>query len=196
MDKNILKEKLEDVKAKIKANSKDAHYADSLISSLLSLKGQIEHEPTIAYVPLKDVVDQLDDDTYKMVVTKSGVAVFHVYGGYTVIADPRMVSLNHAIRYYIEKNKTKDELTAEEAVDAELDLSAARFLLSAPMYAFADDGLRYSIATDIIKWINSTADELMNQPLQDEDAEADAKFEDGAKAASLMSDMLQDSPKS
>ena len=96
-DKNTLKQKLEETKAKIKSNSKDAHFADSLISDLLSIKGQLEHEPTLVHIAEVDIVSRFDGAHFEMCVTKDGTAVYRTRGGYTIVADYGLTSLNSTI---------------------------------------------------------------------------------------------------
>ena len=178
MTKEDLKKRLEETKAKLKANSKDPHFADALICDLLSLKGQLGHEPTMVHIPLSDVVEELKGDTFEMAVTKKGDAIYHVYGGYTIIADPRLIGLNSTIRNYIaSSNKTNEGLDEDEQTDIELDFSATRYVLSAPMFAFSSPDIKFQIATDIVKWLNDTAEDLLNRPLQEDDEEANIAFE-------------------
>ena len=177
MNKEDLKKRLEETKAKIKANSKDAHFADALISDLLSLKGQLAHEPTMVHIALDEIEDSVKGDTFEMCVTKSGDVIYHVYGGYTVIADGRMVGLNKTIQDYIYMKNHMDEYSDEEKELIKIDLDATGWVLSAPMYAFSDHELKYTVATDVVRWINETYDTLMAEDLKPEDKIADANFE-------------------
>lgn len=176
-----MKQKLEETKAKLKANSKDAHFADTLISDLLSLKGQIDHKPTLAYIAIDDIDQELNGDTFTMAILKDGSVVYKVYGGYTVIADPRVTGLNETIRNYIRVANGDIEIQDAEKEDVEVALEAMRYVLSAPMYAFSSDDIMYTIATDIVRWINATAEAILNQDLADEDAQANIEFEDRFK---------------
>lgn len=65
MAEQQLQEKLKAVKAKIVANSKDAHFAESLIDELVSLQKQADIEPVELIVPCAEVErkHQIDDVT-------------------------------------------------------------------------------------------------------------------------------------
>ena len=65
--KKVLKERFNEVRNQILANSKDAHWAKNAIDELVSLKGQIEHEPTIVYLPVKDVEKKFSGDRKSVV---------------------------------------------------------------------------------------------------------------------------------
>lgn len=183
MDKKELTKKLNEVKKKIKANSKDAHFAEALVDEILSLKGQLGVEPTIVHIPAEDVVKTLKGDTFEMTLTKHGDAVYHVYGGYTLIADgQRMRSLANTIADYIVNQDLVKDLDDKEKELYDLDLSATAYVLNIPMFAFSDPELKYDLASKIVSWIRETYEKAMEQPLQEETREQDAAFEDAAKA--------------
>jgi hypothetical protein len=183
MDKKELNKKLNDVKKKIKANSKDAHFAEALIDEALSLKGQLGIEPTIVHIPTEDVVRTLKGDTFEMSVTKHGDAIYHVYGGYTLIADgQRMRSLANTIADYIINQDLVKDLDDKEKELYDLDLSATAYVLNIPMIAFSDADLKYDLASKIVTWLRETYEKAMEQPLQEETRERDAAFENAAKA--------------
>lgn len=193
MNKTELKKKLEETKAKLKTNSKDQHFADALISDLLSIKGQLDHEPTLAHIPLSDVEAQLKGDTFEMSITKSGDAVYHTYGGYTIIASPRLASLNGTIKSYVLGQEYLSDLTEDERNIYDLNLSATNQLLSAPAYAFCDEDLAFDISKLIIEWVKKSYDELMSKPLQPENGDTQVKWEDATKAVDDISKTLNKS---
>lgn len=183
MDKKELNKKLNDVKKKIKANSKDVHFAEALIDEALSLKGQLGIEPTIVHIPTEDVVKTLKGDTFEMSVTKHGDAIYHVYGGYTLIADgQRMRSLANTIADYIINQDLVKDLDDKEKEMYYLDLSATAYVLNIPMIAFSDADLKYDLASKIVTWLRETYEKAMEQPLQEETREQDVAFESAAKA--------------
>lgn len=197
MEKELLKSKLNELKTKIKTNSKDAHFAETLLDELLSIKGQIDVEPTLVHVPLSDVDRELDGETFTMAVLKNGDAVYHVRGGYTLIADgSRMFALAQMIKDYVDSKDLLGELTDEEREMYELDMSASTYVLNLPMYAFTDQDFKYDIATMCIKWLRESYDKALEEPLQEEDKELDDSFEDAAVALEDIKDGLKKTKKS
>lgn len=197
MEKELLKSKLNELKTKIKTNSKDAHFAETLLDELLSIKGQIDVEPTLVHVPLADVDRELDGETFKMAVLKNGDAVYHVRGGYTLIADgSRMFALAQTIKDYVDSKDLLGELSDEEREMYELDMSASTYILNLPMYAFTDQEFKYDIATMCIKWLRESYDKALEEPLQEEDKELDDSFEDAAIALEDIKDGLKKTKKS
>lgn len=178
MDKQQLKEELKNIRAKIKANSKDAHFADTLLDELISVKGQIDVEPTLVYLPMKDIEKQVEGETFIMAMMKNGDAVYHVKGGYTIVADgARMYSLAQTIKNYIVESDSVNDMDEEQKEMFDLDMSATTYVMNVPMYAFSDQDLKYDIASMCIKWLRESYEEAMNAELQDEDKGKDAEFE-------------------
>lgn len=180
MNKEALKAKLDEVKAKIKSNSKDTHFAESLINDLLSLKGQLCVVPTVIRIDENDILDKFSGNTFEMFTTKKGEAVYHVKGGYTLIADHRMVSLNNAIAGYIYAAKTMDTLNESEQEALTLDMSAAAYVMNLPFFAFSDQDFLYKIAEEVIQWLREKYDKAMEEPLHPETPEEDTAYREAA----------------
>lgn len=189
MDKNVLKERLDEVKNNLITNSKDAHWAKNAIDELLSLKGQLEHEPTLVYLPVKDVENKLEGGTFEMSIMKDGTAVYHTYGGLTVVAKPNLTSLAGTIAEYVGSQEYVATLNEEEKELFDLDLSAFGYIMSLPMFAFSNKEFTYSIASNIVEFLRKSADELLNEELHEEtseDVEMNERFKDASLALEEM----------
>lgn len=185
MDNNELKNKLEEVKNQIIVNSKDAHWAKNAISELLSIKGQLDHEPTIVYLPVKNIDSTMKADTFEIHQMKDGTAVYHVYGGYTVVVDPRMIALNEAIISHKNAADNIDSMTDEERENFALSLAAFGYVMCCPMFAFTDAAFTFDIAGSIVGFLKDKTDAMLNSPLREEtreDIEANNAFKDSALA--------------
>ena len=196
MDKKDLKKDLADIKAKIKANSTDAHFADTLIAELLSVKGQLDHEPTLVHIPLSDVDDKLEGETFAIYSLNSGDVAYHLKGGYTLIASNRFFSLNDALRGYVaNQHIIGTELNAEDKELYENDLWASTYLLNLPTIAFSDLEFKYKIVNRIIEYLEELQKKfLVDAELQDETPEQNKEFEDATMALeTLKSEIAKDS---
>jgi hypothetical protein len=190
-DKNALKQKLEETKAKIKSNSKDAHFADSLISDLLSIKGQLEHVPSLEFIPLEAIEAEFGHGSFYIAKLSDQRMLYKVYGGYTIICDARMKALYETISGLLDIYNDPSVIDDANKDDTMLALEALGFILSAPLYACADEELAMKIATAIVEYIGKLQDESMNSELQNEDRAADSDDRDAILSMTEISDRLK-----
>lgn len=178
MDRNEIKAKIEEVKAQLKSNSKDAHFAEKLIGDLLSLKGQYEHQPTMVHVAMDDILGTLEGNTFTIYKTKSGDTGFHLKAGYDIVVRPTVESLNESLASFVDYQKDIEELSEEERERYEQDLVATQFCLTIPMYAFADMDFKYKVANMFADYMLQIQNKLLdNVVLQDETPEENKAFE-------------------
>lgn len=183
MDKKEIKSKIDEIKAQIKANSKDAHFAETLTNELLSLKGQYEHQPTMVHVAMDEIVDTMEGNTFTIYKTKSGVSGFHLKGGYDIVIQPRVESMNGALKTYIDYQSIIEKLTEEELKSYNADLLASQFVLTLPMYAFADLDFKFKVADMFADYMKGVQDKFLDDvELQDETPAENIAFEDATKA--------------
>jgi hypothetical protein len=166
----------------LKANSKDAHFADTLISDLLSLKGQLEHQPTLVHIAEDDIVSRFDGAHFEMCTTKDGTAVYRTRGGYTIVADYGLTSLNQAIRDFITLSKNEVKLSESEMEAVLLDLDANAHVLNIPMLAFSDLSFKFDLAKMVVSFLRDTYEKAIDAPLQDETPVENKVFRDGVMA--------------
>lgn len=182
MEKKEIKAKIDDIKAQIKANSKDAHFAEKLIGDLLSLKGQYEHQPTMVNVAMDDIIGTLEGNTFTIYKTKSGDTGFHLKAGYDIVVRPTVESLNKSLAAFVDYQKEMDSLSEEERECYEQDLIATQFCLTIPMYAFADMDFKRKVANMFADYmLKVQTDFLDNVELQEETPEENKRFEEATK---------------
>lgn len=178
MDRNEIKAKIEEVKAQLKSNSKDAHFAEKLIGDLLSLKGQYEHQPAMVHVAMDDILGTLEGNTFTIYKTKSGDTGFHLKAGYDIVVRPTVESMNQSLATFVDYQKEMDSLSEKEREWYEQDLIATQFCLTIPMYAFADMDFKYKVANMFADYMLEIQNKLLdNVELQDETPEENKAFE-------------------
>lgn len=187
MDKKELKKELQDIKAKIRANSTDAHFADTLVAELLSIKGQLDHEPTLVHLPLGDIDDKLEGDTFYLYTLKTGEVVYRLKGGLTLIINDRFAAAHSTLRSFVENQHHTNELSEEEQELYSRDLWASLMLLNIPTVAFLDLEFKYDMVNKYCDWLEKLQNKYLdNVELQDETPEANKAYEDAEKAFDLL----------
>lgn len=182
MEKKEIKAKIDDIKAQIKANSKDAHFAEKLIGDLLSLKGQYEHQPTMVNVAMDDIIGTLEGNTFTIYKTKSGDTGFHLKAGYDIVVRPTVESLNKSLASFVDYQKDIEKLSEEEQEYYKSDLLATQFCLTIPMYAFTDMDFKFKVANMFADYMLKVQTDLLdNVELQEETPEENKRFEEATK---------------
>lgn len=182
MEKQELKNKIEEVANKIKTNSKDAKFADSLIDKLLSLKGQMDVEPMRLCIPEKDVIKEYDNDSIRFVRCKSGI-LFQTKGGFSVFVSPRMSGLYQHLEVVLDMKDKYDELTEEQKKTYDFLYLATTQILQLGIFATCDDEFFFGIAEDIVKRFQTMTEKALNTELQEETYKENAEFENKTELA-------------
>lgn len=182
MEKQELKNKIEEVVNKIKTNSKDAKFADSLIDKLLSLKGQMDVEPMRLCIPEKDVIKEYDNDSIRFVRCKSGI-LFQTKGGFSVFVNPRMSGLYQHLEVVLDMKDKYDELTEEQKKTYDFLYLATTQILQLGIFATCDDEFFFGIAEDIVKRFQTMTEKALNTELQEETYKENAEFENKTELA-------------
>lgn len=191
MRKKEIKSKIDEIKAQIKSNAKDAHFAETLVNELLSLKGQLEHKPTMVNVNLEDIVDTLEGNTFTIYKTKNGDTGFHLKAGYDIVVRPTVESLNKSLASFVDYKDVIDKLTEEERGCYEHDFIATQFCLTIPMYAFADMDFKFKVANMFADYMRKLQTDLLdNVKLQDETPEENKIFEEATKGLETLKEEI------
>lgn len=191
MDKIELKKRLAEVQNRIKANSKDVHFADELSAELLSIKSQLDIEPTLVHIPISENAKTLQGDTFEMVSDTVGCA-FHTFGGYTIYA--KRNDGNNAfcdvIDDYVANAKERDNMTDEEKKSFDSILHAIVYCLNAPMLCCSDAELLFKVATDIVDYLVKVQEDALNADLKEETLKENEEFEGAMKAIESIKDQV------
>ena len=215
-----LNKELKDAVAALKTQCKDVAFFDSQMDRILSLKGQVDVEPVRIAVWEKEVVREVKGDTYWIALTKTQ-AVYHTYGGYTIVADSRNASslyqtIAGIVNWFEDADKCVDAVLPDwlaqreadegrkllpseeaevrkEAYEAlDTDCNAKVHVLNAPCWCFTDLATTYDIAATVVHAMNDLTDKAFGEPLQEEDTEANADFEDAVRGAEHIGKIIED----
>lgn len=190
MERSELKEKLSELKKKIKANSKEAKFASQLVEELLLTQRMIDKEPLYTY-DLGAEVDRLEGQTFYIAKHEKG-ALYHVYNSYDLVVQPSQLALYDTLVSLVENKEANAKLVGEEKENFENYMNIVSYVLSVPAYALGDGELSVEIATLVVKHMNETFKKLMNQPLQEETPKEDQEFKEATLAIEEVKEALKD----
>lgn len=192
MKRETLEKKLKECKEQLKNNSKDAHFAENLIDKMLSYKGQLGVEPTLLDCGKKE--NEWVGKTFVITKTNKGV-LYHAFGGYSIFVTPNNKALYETLCDYVDNQEEYEKFDDELKEKFELNLSAIIYVLNTPLFAFNDVDFTYKIACEIIDYLKSTFDKLMNEPLQEEDVEKDDDFKQATLGLDALKDAIEEEEK-
>ena len=190
MERSELKEKLSELKKKIKANSKEAKFATQLVEELLLTQRMIDKEPLHTY-DLGAEIDRLEGQTFYIAKHEKG-ALYHVYNSYDVVVQPSQLALYETLVSLVENKEENAKLVGEEKENFERYMNIVSYILAVPAYALGDGELSVEIATLVVKHMNETFKKLMNQPLQEETPKEDQEFKEATLAVEEVKESLKD----
>lgn len=190
MERSELKEKLSELKKKIKSNSKEAKFATQLVEELLLTQRMIDKEPLHTY-DLGAEIDRLEGQTFYIAKHEKG-ALYHVYNSYDLVVQPSQLALYETLVSLVENKEANAKLVGEEKENFENYMNIVSYVLSTPAYALSDAELSVEIATVIVKHLNKVFKKLMNQPLQEETPKEDQEFKETTLAVEELKEALKD----
>lgn len=190
MERSELKEKLSELKKKIKANSKEAKFATQLVEELLLTQRMIDKEPLHTY-DLGAEIDRLEGQTFYIAKHEKG-ALYHVYNSFDLVVQPSQLALYETLVSLVENKEANAKLVGEEKENFENYMNIVSYVLSVPAYALGDGKLSVEIATLVVKHMNETFKKLMNQPLQEETPKEDQAFKETTLAVEEVKESLKD----
>ena len=120
-------------------------------------------------------------ETFEIQKTERGI-LYHCYGGYSIFVTPNNKALYQTLNEFIDIETGVVKLNEDESKDFELATSAITYILNAPRIAFSDQGFTFDLATFLVQYLQQIADEAENAPLQYENAEENAQFEEAMVA--------------
>lgn len=190
MERSELKNKLSELKKKIKANSKETKFASQLIEELLLTQRMIDREPLHTY-DLGAEIDRIEGNTFYIAKHEKG-ALYHVYNSFDLVVQPSQIALYETLVSLVENKEENAKLVGEEKENFERYMNIVGYVLSVPSYALEDAGLAVEIATLVVKHMNETYKKLTEQPLQEETPKEDQEFKEATLAVEELKESLKD----
>lgn len=176
MDKNVHKERIKNLCAQIKTNSKDARFAEKLLLDLLLEQKQLDHEP----LPIDDLGAELGrykGDTFYIAKHEKG-ALYHIYNSIYITVPMSQTALYQTLVTIVDEQEANAKLEGEDKDFYENYMAAIGIVLASPTYVFTDVELCFSIATQLVTFLRESYEKAIAKPLQEETIEKDNAFKE------------------
>jgi len=191
MKREELQKRYDEQLAKVNGLVGDNNELKEAIDNLSSLRAQLAVVPMAFYLEEKEVLKKVDLGAVEFGISER-CAYFRTKGGYRIFVKPG-VGLYDLIAQFIESHETKDDMTAEEKENLQLNTNAFKFLATAPLVAATDLPLMYNIAAEVMEFIQKQTDEALgNTETPEEDGKRNVQFEDAVNAMEQIADGVKD----
>lgn len=208
MENKELKKKLQEAKAQIIAQSKDAHYTKQLISKILSYKGQLGIEPASVFVPA-DIESEIKQSAYHIFRTNSyvmvdkegkdinmlGQIVFKVRG-LAIVIDPILNAYYFPFNTLLDAHDHFEELDEDMKKNYQILLDHTIIMCQAITLVFFDTKLLEEVLNPIIKYLNNQmekAEDVDNLP--NDNPIANKEFKESTLATEELKNELENDNK-
>ena len=189
MEKKDLLFEINEIKKKIVANSKDAHFAKSLISDLIQTTKESVHEPI--ELDCGKAIDTFRGGTFEIVKTSLGI-LYRTFGGYAVFTTPQNTALYGVLLEIIDTKDDYEKLSKEEKDDIDTVISVIATLMNVPLISFQNEEFSYNMANAVMKYLLDSCNKAMGKPLQDETPVENAEFKTYVESLENIKDALSD----
>ena len=197
MQTKEIKAKIGGIKSQIVENSTVKNKARRLIADLLAAKGELDSEPTIVHLPMREVLGEVKGDTFTIYKTEQGM-VYEMTNGFMLHIPKNGFTggLYEMLEWLVD---AKDTISNEEKDVQDLynvtmtDLSLS-FAMLFGMWAGNEKAIkfRYDMIDRYVTLVGELFDEL-DLPLADYASEAE--YEKTEKAVEMLREMAKEERK-
>ena len=190
-----LKSKLDEKIALLKSQCKDAHFFDSIMDEIISLKGQYDVAPTRIFVREEDLLEEYDYGSFKISRFTTGIA--YEQQGFVFFVKPICQTLYGQLDFILKCKKLDQEGTLSDGLRKLYDnrLIATMDILLTPCLCFTDESYYFDLSAYITKRREQLFEDLANRPLLPETLEDEAFMQDvaiGEKYVELMNEWFKE----
>ena len=129
--------------------------------------------------------------TFELTKTNKGIC-YHCFGGYSIFVTHNNIALYETLNDLIENQEVYNKLTGQERDDFDLNLSCIAYILNVPLFSFSSAEFSFSIATQVIQFLQKTYDDAMAKPLQEETVAEDQEFKDAVLGMETIKEALKE----
>ena len=130
-------------------------------------------------------------ETFELSKTNKGIC-YHCFGGYSIFVTHNSIALYETLNDLIENQETYNKLEGKERDDFDLNLSCIAYILNVPLFSFSSAEFSFSIATQVIQFLQKTYDDAMKEPLKDETPDDDLQFKEAVLGLEEVKEALKE----
>lgn len=194
MQTNEIKAKIGGIKSQIVENSTVKNKARRLIADLLAAKGELDNEPTLVHLPMREVLGEVKGDTFTIYKTEQGM-VYEMTNGFMLHIPKNGFTggLYEMLEWIVDAKDTidKEEKDIKDFYENTMTDLALSFSMLFGMWIGSEKAIKFRY--DMVERYVTLVGELIDGgELQPADYEAEAEYEKTEKATEMLREMAKE----
>ena len=189
-----IKAKISGIKSQIVENSTVKNKARRLIADLLAAKGELDNEPTLVHLPMREVLGEVKGDTFTIYKTEQGM-VYEMTNGFMLHIPKNGFTggLYEMLEWLVDAKDTidKEEKDIKDFYENTMTDLALSFSMLFGMWIGSEKAIKFRY--DMVERYVTLVGELIDGgELQTADYEAEAEYEKTEKATEMLREMAKE----
>ena len=194
MQKKEIKAKIGGIKSQIVENSTVKNKARRLIADLLAAKGELDNEPTLVHLPMREVLGEVKGDTFTIYKTEQGM-VYEMTNGFMLHIPKNGFTggLYEMLEWIVDAKDTidKEEKDIKDFYENTMTDLALSFSMLFGMWIGSEKAIKFRY--DMVERYVTLVGELIDGgELHPADYEAEAEYEKTEKAVEALRTMAKE----
>ena len=194
MQTNEIKAKISGIKSQIVENSTVKNKARRLIADLLAAKGELDNEPTLVHLPLREVLGEVKGDTFTIYKTDQGM-VYEMTNGFMLFIPKNGFTggLYEMLEWLVDAKDTidKEEKDIKDFYENTMTDLALSFSMLFGMWIGSEKAIKFRYEM-IDRYVTLVGELIDGGELQPADYEAEAEYEKTEKAVEALRTMAKE----
>ena len=194
MQTKEIKAKISGIKSQIVENSTVKNKARRLIADLLAAKGELDNEPTIVHLPMREVLGEVKGDTFTIYKTEQGM-VYEMTNGFMLHIPKNGFTggLYEMLEWLVDAKDTiaNEEKDVQDLYNVTMTDLSLSFAMLFGMWAGNEKAIkfRYEMIDRYVTLVRELSDE---QDLTLADYASEAEYEKTEKAVEMLRTMAKE----
>ena len=194
MQTKEIKAKISGIKSQIVENSTVKNKARRLIADLLAAKGELDNEPTLVHLPMREVLGEVKGDTFTIYKTEQGM-VYEMTNGFMLHIPKNGFTggLYEMLEWIVDAKDTidKEEKDIKDFYENTMTDLALSFSMLFGMWIGSEKAIKFRYEM-VERYVTLVGELIDGGELQPADYEAEAEYEKTEKAAEALREMAKE----
>lgn len=194
MQKKEIKAKISGIKSQIVENSTVKNKARRLIADLLAAKGELDNEPTLVHLPMRDVLGEVKGDTFTIYKTEQGM-VYEMTNGFMLFIPKNGFTsgLYEMLEWLVDAKDTiaNEEKDIKDFYENTMTDLALSFSMLFGMWIGSEKAIKFRYEM-VERYVTLVGELIDGGELQPADYEAEAEYEKTEKATEMLREMAKE----